>query len=78
MPTYYFDIYNGEAAPDLTGTELGNVQEARVMAVRFLGQVLLEKADVIERNSCWRVEVSREDRQLLFSVTLAVEDRPVS
>ena len=68
MPLYYFDVFDGTREPDLAGSECGALEQARVQAVKFVGELLRHNAESIWDGHDLRVEVSDEDRTPLFAI----------
>ena len=68
MPLYYFDICDGTREPDLAGSECDSLEQARVQAVKFAGELLRHNADGIWEGHDLRVEVFAEDRTPLFAI----------
>ncbi|HEV2818193.1 MAG TPA: hypothetical protein VGW40_13355 [Allosphingosinicella sp.] len=71
MPLYYFDIVDGARRADLDGTECATLDEARLQAIRFAGELLRYHADAIWEGHDLRVEVSNGARTPLFLVAVS-------
>lgn len=76
MQTFHFNAFNGGATPDPTGTELENVVDAKCNAMRYLAEILNEKAS--RRQGCddLRVEVTDDSGLILFTVSASIIDAP--
>ena len=66
MPIYHFNVRDGSNIPDPDGTELPNVQAARVEAVKLAGRLLLDEPDTFWEGSDWHVEVTNDRGLILF------------
>ena len=74
MPKYHFGSVDGHRDPDPEGSELPDLAAARVMAVRYAGEVLQSDPAIVWHNGQWRVEVTDDDGVLLFTLlTLAID-----
>ncbi|MDW6026541.1 hypothetical protein SAZ10_32755 [Mesorhizobium sp. BAC0120] len=60
MPRYYFHIHDGEASPDLVGTELANDAAAREEAIVTTGAVLRDSGSRFWNNQDWSMRVETE------------------
>ena len=45
MLRYFFNVQDGEAYPDLQGTELTDLNSARKEAIRFAGALMADSPD---------------------------------
>lgn len=66
MPRYYFDIRDGQDFPDEDGTELPDLDAARVEAVRYSAEVLKEMPERFWNCHEWKMTVSDANRHKLF------------
>ncbi len=74
MPRYYFHTADGTRDWDPDGVELADQGAARKEAIRFAGAVMTDEPDVLWDGRDFRVEVTNEQRHLLFTIiTLAVD-----
>jgi len=69
MPRYFFHVQDGEEFIDLQGTELADMEAARLEAVRFAAALLRDKADTFWQSSEWRLRVANEVNLTLFDLT---------
>ena len=67
MPRYYFDLYDGDTEPDTSGTELPGLDEARLHAIRYAGEVLQRHPEWLDGKDL-RVEVRNSAHLLLFTI----------
>ncbi len=73
MPLYHFHSADGVRQNDESGTDLPNDEAARLVAVRFAGEMLNDHPRELWEHGQWRVEVTNDKNILLFTViTLAV------
>lgn len=77
MPRYFFDIRDGRDIIDDDGTELPDLNAARVAAVNFAGEALADVGgEFWVDDHEWRVDVSDEDRVLLFTLVFMAVEAP--
>jgi hypothetical protein len=68
MPRYYFHTADGAPDHDEVGTELADDNAARVEAVRYIGESLRSDPKLLWDGSEFRVEVTDENGDVLFTV----------
>lgn len=74
MPRYHFHTKDGGEHRDEEGTELPNHAAARVAAIRYTGDVMSDQPDVLWDGRDFRVQVTDDAGEHLFTiVTLAVD-----
>ena len=73
---FYFNIAGAVADPDDEGLDLPNVAAARIEAVRFAAEYLRDRPEVAWLGDEFRVEVTREDRLILFTFIAIGVDAP--
>ena len=78
MPRYYFNIQDGRDYPDLRGSEYGDLNAARVEAVRFVGQLLVDKAVDFWAGNEWKLEVTDSTGLILFVLVFTAIDTPAA
>uniref|UniRef100_UPI0035CC226C DUF6894 family protein n=1 Tax=uncultured Sphingomonas sp. TaxID=158754 RepID=UPI0035CC226C len=66
MPRYFFHIPN-DVGYDAEGTVLDSVESAKIEAVKLAGEVLKENPEVLMGPCDFRVEVTGEGGEWLFS-----------
>lgn len=71
MPRFFFDTSNGTREEDADGIDLADMDEARVIALKFTGELLRENSQVIWEGEDLRVEVYDEGRTPLFVVSVS-------
>jgi hypothetical protein len=74
MPTYHFNLDNSHREPDTEGTELGNLDEARVQAVIFAGAHLRDHPELVWDGKRFSVDVTDDEHRILFSVLVETKD----
>lgn len=79
MPLYHFSSVDGRREPDPDGAELDNDEAAQAYAITYAGEVLKSDPAILWAHGQWRVEVTDDAGQLLFTViTLAIDAPQVS
>lgn len=84
MPRYFFDRKDGGFDPDEDGTELRDLNAARIEAVNFAAGTIKDRPDYVWDGKEFRVEVSDANRLLLYTVVVlgiaspAVKDHPAT
>jgi hypothetical protein len=73
MPRYFFNVIDGRLHPDIDGTVLRDIEEARIEAVRLSGDLLRENPARFWSSPEWRLEVVDEAGQVLFALRLMAE-----
>ena len=68
MPTYYFNIHDGGAAPDPEAHELPDLDAAKRVAIRLSGDLIREMGENFWRGEEWRMEVTDESGAVLFGL----------
>ena len=78
MPRYHFGSVDGHREPDKEGMELSNLEAAKAHAMEYAGDVLKSDPAVLWRHGQWRVEVTDDNGELLFTVITLAIDAPNS
>lgn len=78
MPRYFFNVRDGRDYPDLRGGEFEDLDAARVEAVRFVGQLLVDRAADFWAGHEWLLEVADEKGLILFVLIFTAIDSPAS
>ena len=78
MPLYHFNLADGVFDPDPDGTELSDIQAARVAAVQYAGAIMREQPNTIWADGDWRLEVTDSDQNLLFTITIIATEVPAA
>lgn len=74
MPRYFFHTADGALSPDKDGTELPDLDAARMEAVKLAGEVISKQPDLVTGTGEFRVEVADAAGKHLFTiVTQALE-----
>jgi hypothetical protein len=68
MPRFFFHIHDGQFLPDREGTELLNLREAKVQAVRLAGELLRDGNEAFWDGEEWQLEVTDEKGLVLFTL----------
>lgn len=73
---YYFNLAGADYDPDDVGAELSSMHEARLMAAKVAGEMLRERPGLAWTGEELRVEVTDENRLVLFTVIILGVDSP--
>ena len=76
LPRYFFNVRDGEAYPDLQGTELADLNAARDEAIRFSGALLKEGPEKFWGPKGWEMEVCDDFGLRLFVLRFSAEEAP--
>jgi hypothetical protein len=76
MRRYHFHDADAERHPDSEGVELPDDDTAKVMAVRYAGELLKHNPRDLWEKGHWRVEVTGDDNALLWTVVTIAIDAP--
>ena len=76
MTRYFFHRTDGGFDPDTDGTELGDLDAARVEAVRFAAATVKDRPDFVWDGKDFRIEVTDETGLLLCTVVVLGIDAP--
>lgn len=74
MARFFFHTEDGRLFPDDEGTELATLAEARVEAVRVLGDLLRETPDEILATGALRLTVTDAKGLIYFALDLSATD----
>ena len=72
MPTYYFDICEGQSLPDKQGLELKSLVEAKAHAITIAMTYLHQPSVEFWRDHAWSVGIREQGRGLLFQLDVSV------
>ena len=78
MPQYHFNVYDGIEIIDFKGTELTDVQAARVEALKHAGALIADAEVRGDLGEEWRLEVTDEFGLVLFRMDFLVSNAPAS
>lgn len=73
---YFFNEFDGSYKADDAGLELPSMDDARLEAVRYAGEVLRDHPILIWKGEDFRVEVTDENQLVLFTVLVVGIDAP--
>lgn len=73
---YFFNQIDGEYKLDDEGLEFASLQDARLEAVRYAGEVMRDHPTLIWKGEDFRVEVTDERHLVLFTVMVVGVDAP--
>ena len=76
MPRFHFNVRDGSDHPDLEGCELPDIEEARMHAARYAGDLLAGDPKTFWDGTDWRMEVTDEKGLILFSLMFVAIDAP--
>ena len=76
MPRYFFHRTDGGFDPDTEGTELSDLDRARVEAVRFAAGTVQDHPDFVWDGKDFRIEVTNEGGLLLCTIVVLGIDAP--
>jgi hypothetical protein len=73
---YFFNEAGGLSLRDDVGFDLPDHNAARIMAVKYAGELLRDHPTLIWSGQDFRVEVTGEDGLLLFTIVIVGVDAP--
>lgn len=73
---YFFNQIDGERKPDDEGLEFESIDQARLEAVRYAGEVLRYHPTLVWTGEDFRIEVTDRDQLILFTVIVVGVDAP--
>ena len=81
MPRYHFHLQDGVSFPDQNGTELGDIDAAKVAAIGLAGSILRERSPAgIWNGEAWKLHVSDNsvigEGRTFFSLSFSGVDGP--
>jgi hypothetical protein len=72
----FFNLAGAVYDPDVEGTEMASLGDARVEAARYIGEVIRDRPNIIWAGEEVRVEVTDERQLVLFTVIVLGVDAP--
>jgi hypothetical protein len=78
MARYFFSTEDGSCYRDKEGTELKDLSEARVEAIRYAGQVMTNEPGVLWNGQDFHVYVTDEQGTALFKITSFATNAPAA
>jgi hypothetical protein len=73
---FFFNLAGAVHDPDNEGIELPNIGTARLEAVRFAAEYLRDRPEVVWLGDELRLEVTDENRMILFTLVVFGVDAP--
>jgi hypothetical protein len=73
---YFFNLAGAIHAPDNQGHEIGSLSDARIQAVTFAAEYLRDRPELVWLGEEFRVEVSGENNETLFTFIAVGVDSP--
>ncbi|UIY45679.1 DUF6894 family protein [Methylobacterium radiotolerans] len=78
MPRFYFHVFDGKDQRDDLGAELPDFDAARVVAIRFAGEILKDEAHQIALGHEWRMDVTDASDMILFRLDFSAVASPAA
>ena len=75
---FFINLAGGVYDPDSEGVGLPTISDARIEAVRFAGELLKDRPQLVWMGEEVRVEVTDENQLMLFTVIMAGVDAPAA
>ena len=76
MARYFFNQYDGVSKPDDNGLEFATIDQARIEAVRYAGEVLRDHPTLVWTGDDFRIEVTDAKQLVLFTIIVVGVDAP--
>lgn len=73
---YFFNLAGAVYEADNQGHDFANLSDARIEAVKFAAQYLRDRPELVWLGEEFRVEVTGNDRQMLFTFIAVGVDAP--
>lgn len=74
----FFNLAGAAYDPDVIGMEMATIDEARIQAARFMGELIRDKPNLAWAGEEMRVEVTDESQLVLFTVITFGVDSPAA
>ncbi len=71
---YFFNVAGAVNEPDNAGLEMSSLSNARIEAVKFAGEYLRDRPEVVWLGEEFRIEVTDGDSRPLFTFTASGVD----
>lgn len=78
MPIYHFNVHDGSDHPDSDGTELPNLEAARVHAVAYAGQLLIDHRETFWSAEEWKMVVTDANGLTLLTLMFIGVEAPAA
>ncbi len=75
MPRYFFHRTDGDFDPDREGTELPDLDAARLEAIKYAAETVKDSPDQVWSSTPFRIEVS-DDTGMLLSTAVIPQESP--
>lgn len=75
---FFVNLAGTVGDPDSEGIDLPTLSDARIEAVRFAGELLKDRPQLVWMGEEVRVEVTDENQLMLFTVIVAGVDAPAA
>lgn len=73
---YFFNLAGAVGEPDDKGLEIASLSDARIEAVKFAGDYLRDRPELVWMGEEFRVEVTDESGRVLFTFIAVGVDGP--
>ena len=70
MPKYFFNLADGRTSLDREGSQIESLEQARLEAVVYAASMLRDRPEEVWAQGNWRVEVSDDQKRLLFTIVV--------
>jgi len=77
MPRFHFNVQDGASSPDEEGTDLPDLEAARMSATALAGELLKDNARAFWQCPEWQLTVTDDRGLALFTVHVLASDAPV-
>lgn len=74
MPRFFFSCEGAQTFTDQQGTELSDLRSAWIQAIENAGQVLKDHAACFVNDAEWRMKVTNEQGDVLFTLHFSAEE----
>ena len=74
----FFNLAGAIYDPDLEGTEMPTLGDARVEAARYVGEIIRDRPDLVWAGEEVRVEVTDDQQSVLFTIIVVGVDGAVA
>ena len=74
MPRFHFNVYDGTSEPDVQGTILSSVQQARETAIDMAGAIIHERAQYLKSGLQWHMDVTCPKGLVLYRLDFTITE----
>lgn len=78
MPRFFFNVHDGQDYPDLDGTELASIPDARRHASKYAGELLKADPDVFWNDQRWQMDVTDDRGLILYQLMFVGVNAPAA